>query len=92
MWKDASKDLQTKLTAEFDHWKTEKPDFDLTFKRIVSGKYQVVTEFRYKVTLEATNTANKVKTCEADIVEEFSQKFDLKCDNQKHQRTKQFRD
>lgn len=88
---NSAKNLHSKLTAAFDHLKTKKPHFDLTFKRVVSGKSQVVSGFHYRVTVEATNTANELKTCEAYILGKLNDEvvFDLKCDNQNHHWTKQ---
>lgn len=89
---NGAKELHPKLTAAFDQLKTQKPDFDLTFKRVVSGKYQVVSGTIYQVIVEATNQANEVKTCEADILENLHDEFDrveLKCGNQNHLWTKQ---
>lgn len=88
----AAKDLHPKLTVVFDHWKTDKKDFDLTFKRVVKGKRQVISGTRYQVTVEATNPANEVKTCDADIVEDLHGDFDhadVKCGNNNHHWTKQ---
>lgn len=92
MTQDQLKQLQPNLSGTFDHLRSNKPDFGLTLKNIVSGKSQVVAGTHYVVQVEATHSNGQVKQCEADILENLKGEFhqvDVKCENQSYRYSKQ---
>ncbi|XP_055297206.1 uncharacterized protein LOC129565908 [Sitodiplosis mosellana] len=67
--------LHPKLTHSFIELGKIHKEFDLTVKRILSGKSQVVAGTRYMIAVEAANPNNEVITCEADIWEKTWENF-----------------
>lgn len=87
---DLGQDGLVHVTSEaptlFNLLKGKYPDFDYTFKRIVSGKSQVVAGSRYYAKIEVTpkDHADQVKNCDLDYVEDLKHvftKIELKCDD-----------
>lgn len=80
-------DLHAKLTPAFTQLSAEREDFDLTIKRILDAKTQVVAGFRTLANIEATNKANEIKKCEVDILEKAGEKsmhVELRCEDGKN--------
>lgn len=72
---DGLKELFPKLTATFDQLSREHSDFNVSLKRIVNGKYQVVAGSHYVLHVDVAREAN-VHQCEVDILENLQSEFD----------------
>lgn len=76
-------ELHPKLVNSFVQLGEKHPnEFDLIVKRIISGKSQVVAGTRYMVNVQAENSKNETKNCEAEIWEKLWENFfqvKLKC-------------
>lgn len=79
-------DLKSKLPTAFSHLSSKHDDFDLTFKHLESGQYQVVagTNYQLKVKAAPSSNANDEKLCDVEISENLKGEFVLvkaKCDH-----------
>lgn len=80
-------EIHTKMTEVFTLLGSQREDFKYRIKRVISGKKQVVSGYRYYVEVEAYDEANELKNCKADIWEKTWEHFlqaEMCCDNKKY--------
>lgn len=70
-------ELKPKLTTAFTQLSSTHDDFDLTFKHLESGKYQVVAGTNYELKVKGTPkaNANEEKLCDVEISENLKDEF-----------------
>lgn len=80
------KGLEQELKTLFDKMGATYDDFDVNFKRVISGRSQVVAGTNYELNVEVTPKADPsvVKNCEVNYFRNIGGEFDrayVKCDH-----------